>query len=1156
MPFKILFLCLFALACNIAFAQLPGQPASSLRHKRILPNQQLVILDTLSIIPNSEFISGVEPGQYRLDYATATIFFSSFHSDSIDITYRVFPFRINQTVQRYNFDSIRYNFSVDKPFTFKSNSATNKLIDFGDLNYNGSIGRGISFGNNQDAVVNSTLNLQLNGFIGDSLEFNAAISDNNIPIQPQGNTQNIQDFDRIFMQVKKGGWQVNFGDIDIRQNEDRFLNFYKRLQGASFLSNSEFNHGMKNSLIASGAIAKGKFTKNVITPLEGNQGPYKLYGGNNEVYFAVLAGTEKVFIDGQLMERGEDRDYVIDYNTAEITFTAKRLITKDSRIQVEFEYGDRNYLNSMIYARDEFNIKDKVVISVGLYSNSDAKNSPINQTLTDSQRHFLSTIGNNTDSALFPSAIVDTFSANKILYKRVDTVVNGNADSVYVFSTNKDDTLYNLSFTNVGLGNGNYIADEGNANGRVFTWIAPVNGKPQGEWEPVVFLVTPRKHQIISGTARYNINKHTYFKFSGAASNYDVNTFSAIGNTDNRGTAWRVEFENTKPLSDSSSSGLKLITHADYESVHKQFKPVETLRSVEFYRDWGLNFVEPPADEQLLNTALTLMDKRNNYLSYQFSNYKRNNDYNGNRNSLAFLFEKKGWRLDEKLRYTNVNADKISGRYIRPELSASKTFSRVANYKIGASFLAENNRQLLRQYDTLSPVSFAYSLWQFFLKSDENKSSRWGISYFSRKNYLPVGKELLSSDRSDNVSIHTELMGSERRQFKLNVTYRKLHVNERFKPLLNQKDDESLLGRADYTFNEWDGLLSGTMFYELGAGQEQKRQFTYVEVPAGQGYYTWVDYNGDGIPQLDEFEVAVFQDQKRWIKILTPTNEYLKANYIQFNYSFNFDPGRIKRPGENVFLKLLKRFSTSSALQISKKEISQGRFEFNPFTKTFGDTALISLYSFLSNGIYFNRSGSDFGIDITHRLNNNKAILSYGFESNSLRNLGIRTRWNVAKALNAVVKTDFIKRKLSVPSFEKRNYDVQETEIEPSLTYTYKTKFRASLLFNLDKKENIIGEKEKSVNNAITADIRYNVFSSGVLNGRFTYSSISFKGNANSPVGFLLLDGLLPGKNLLWNLELTKRLAGNIELNLQYEGRKPSSNPVIHTGRASVRAIF
>lgn len=1142
-------LCLLA---GSAAAQQRTDSLSNLRYKKILPSPDKMLLDSLALIPQSVHVSSVPASDYTIDYTAGTIHFDHSYPDSVTVVYRVFPFKPSGYTERFNYDSIQFNFTAAKPFIWKDDKSRERLVDFGNMNYNGSFGRGISFGSNQDAVISSTLNLQINGFIGDSLEFTAAISDNNIPIQPDGNTQNLQDFERIFMQIKKHGWQVNFGDVDIRQTDSRYLNFFKRLQGASFLTENKFSNGNKNSFIASGAVSKGKFARNVIVPQEGNQGPYKLHGANNEIYFAVLAGTERIYIDGELMQRGEDRDYVIDYNMAELTFTARRLITKDSRIQAEFEYGDRNYLNSMLYAKNDFSVKDKWKFSIGAYSNTDAKNSSINQTLSGQQKYFLSTIGNDIDQALYPSAVPDTFSANRILYKKMDTTVNGVTDTIFVYSIDRNVQLYNLAFTNVGAARGNYTPSGDNANGRVFQWVAPVDGKQQGDWEPVIFLVTPKTHQVFSGSAEHSFGEGTRLKISAALSDYDVNTFSSIGNSDNKGTAMRIDFDNAQPTGKPQERKYNLTTHLDYEFVDHQFKSIETLRNVEFYRDWGLEIINPPANENLINFKIGVNDKKSNSINYRFSNYRRDNDYNGIQNVIESMYENNGWLFVNNFFITNANSSRFKGTFLRPTFSFSKRMASLRNYQAGVSYSSENNQQRIKTFDTLSPVSYAFSQWQFFLKSDQAKTSRWGINYFSRENYIPIGKRLTPLDRSDNISINTELMGNEARQLKMNATYRMLHNTNADNK--NTGDDKSLLGRIDYTFNEWDGIVNGALFYELGAGQEQKREYTYVEVPAGQGLYMWVDYNSDGIPQLNEFEVAVFQDQKRWVRILTPTNEYIKANYVQFNYNVSINPQRIKK--ETSGLKFIKRLSAVSALQISKKEISHGDFTFNPFGKEFDDSSLISMSSFLSNSLYFNRASPVWGMDITHRVNTTKAILSYGFESNRLRDLGWRLRVNTSKSINATLRTNFKRRILAVPSFTDRNYNIREFDAEPSISYVYKTTFRASILYGYENKKNTLGAEENSINNSFTTELRYNVFASGVLNARLTFNNIHYEGNVNSPVGFMLLDGLLPGKNMLWNIELSKRIAGNIEMNLQYEGRKPASTPVIHTGRASLRAIF
>ncbi len=1067
----------------------------------------------------------------------------------------MFKGRLNAAVQRLNFDDVKNNF-LTKPITIDNYETGSKgLFDFGNINYNGSFGRGISFGNNQDAVVNGVLNLQINGIIGDSMQLSAALTDNNIPFQAEGNTQQLNEFDRVWIQLKKKGWQLNLGDIDIRRNDAYFLNFFKRLQGVAFQNEAKLFRNGKNTTLLSGAIAKGKFSRFVFQGQEGNQGPYRLQGPNGELFFIVLAGTERVFIDGELMQRGEDQDYVINYNTAEVTFTPRRMINKDRRIQIEFEYADRNFLNSQIIAGNELQVNKRLIFRINGFSNADSKNTSVNQDLNKEQKQFLSDIGDGIEQAFYSSIAKDTFAASKIVYKLVDSTVNNiTYDSVLVYTTVDSGVVYGAAFTDVGQGNGDYIQENIGANGRTFKWVAPINGVRQGRFAPVIKLVAPRTQQLFTFGADYNISKNLLLKSEMAMSRFDINTLSSKDKLNDLGFAGRAELQYTNKFSGNAKNPLEYKLNGSYEYVQQRFRALERLRPVEFTREWGLPIFLPQEEEKLMNAGLELFRGQQHRFQYTVQHYQRGIAFNGIRQVFKHSFEKKGWGWSGMLNYSSMDSGRNSGFFLRPSVDLKKRFDKLKQIEIGGQYYLEHNEIRNRATDSLNLLTFSWDTWTFFLRSKDS-SNKWGFNFFTRRDKLPLGKNLEQVDRSYNYNAFVELFSNEHHQFRFNATVRELKV---FNPqITGLKADRTVLGRAEYFINEWKGMLAGNVLYEAGSGQEQRRDFSFLEVPAGQGEYTWNDYNADGIPQINEFETALYQDQARYIRVFTPTLDFIRANYNQFNYSININPQVIMDINKvKGFRKFLTRMSLQSGMQVGKKEISQKEILLNPFSRPANDTSLITLNSVVSNTLFFNRTSHIWGFDITHIHNVNRSILTYGLETRTLRDLSWRIRWNLNKKFATVFTTKQIRNELETPKFGNRNYNLTQWQAEPSVSYQQGTKYRFSLNYKYEQKINRYGLKEKAIINSIITELRYNVLSSSTLNGKFQFSKIGYTGQTNTTVAFIMLDALLPGRNFLWSLDLTKRLSNNMEINFQYEGRKPGEAKTIHTGRASVRALF
>ena len=165
---------------------------------------------------------------------------------------------------------------------------------------------------------------------------------------------------------------------------------------------------------------------------------------------------------------------------------------------------------------------------------------------------------------------------------------------------------------------------------------------------------------------------------------------------------------------------------------------------------------------------------------------------------------------------------------------------------------------------------------------------------------------------AQNIGLQLGLYSIRNHPITFYFTYRELHLKNVVGNSL--KPDNTLLSRLEYSPRFIRGFITSTLFYETGYGLENKKEFYYIEVAPGQGQYTWNDYNGNGIKELNEFEIARYGDQSKFIRVYTPTNQYVKVLQNQLSFSFNLRPSVFVKDGSGGITKFIGRFATQSVL--------------------------------------------------------------------------------------------------------------------------------------------------------------------------------------------------------------------------------------------------
>lgn len=1149
----ILFFVLFSL-CDAG-----AQSTFSYRVKYISLAQDTLRLDTLSVVPGSlilEISDEIEDTTfYELDFAGATLILkdqSRNRSDSARVSYRVYPLNFSAPVTFRDRNLLGRLQDPENPvkYTELSTARDEPLFGLDGLNRSGSISRGITVGTNQDAVVSSSLNLQLAGKIGNDIQVLAAITDDNIPIQAEGNTQQLQEFDKVFIQLNNDQHKLIAGDFVTQNPEAYFLRYFKKGQGGLYSLRSAIKNQGKPAGIfiasAGAAISKGKFARQLFNGIEGNQGPYRLTGADNENFIIILSGSERIFIDGRLLQRGQDRDYIIDYNTAELTFTTRRLITKDVRIVAEYQYSDRNYARTMLTGNAEWQY-NKVRTYVAVYTEQDSKNQPLQQDLSTEDKIALSLAGDNPSLAVVPRSDSVAFNVNEILYAKRDTVVNSIVySSIFVYSTNSDSAHYRVSFSNVGLNRGNYIAIDGVTNGRVYQWVAPLNGIPQGTYEPVVQLVSPKQRQMVITGADYRFSENVSASVEIAGSKNDQNLFSERDESDDNGSAIRLR---AGWKSDSLAAKWSIATELITEIAGKNFTPIENYRAVEFVRDWNLGGITGRSDEYLnFFNAVFRRDKKGE-LRAGLRTYNRGSVYNGLMQLLGANWNFGRVAVIADGSYLTTDGEFVQSNFLRHKEEVRYT---KGTWNPGLRFEQERNELKDTLSDGLAFTAFSFRIAEAFMQRPDTVKFPVNITVSRRYDDGIAGSNFREATEADMLSVST---GYRTGKSKINLLtgYRNLKVTD--SALTAVQPEESMTGRIEGNTSMAKGGISLTGYYEAGTGREPRKQYSYIEVTPGTGTYAWNDYNADGIPQLNEFEIAAYSDQANYIRIFTPTDQYVKVYFNQFNAVLNLSPAAWMKNTKSAIAKFALQSSVRYDNRLSGTSIEQG---WNPFPSSIPDSQLITTQAGTRHTLFFNRTSTTFSSDLTFQEQQSRQLLSNGVEDRSTQILTWNGRSNVSKWLSLQLQAEAGTRSNSADAFSGRNYDIQRYKAEPRVNIQPGSTYRLSFSYRYEQKENVIPEGigEEALIRDAGLEWRYSSIKRGLITAKFNYLLIDYNAEVNTPIAYEMLEALKKGTNVTWGLSLQRNLGNSLQLGITYDGRKPAGVDVIHTGSAQVRAFF
>ena len=1136
------------------------------------------------IVPGTETIwvgrTQLDTSEYRLDAREGRLWVRRQDligaRDTLIAAYRTFPFGFEDVYRRRAPDTTLSDTGAVAVREDTSRQRTGfRPFEGVDIQRSGSISRGIVGGSNRDVNVESGLRMELEGDVAEDVHVRALLTDENTPIQPGGSTQRLRDFDRVFLGIEAPQGRARLGDVDVTLGQGTFGTFDQKVQGLALSSSGA---GERVGLVQGdatlvGAVSRGQYRTQDIEPIDGVQGPYRLRGADGEDLIIVIAGSERVFLDGQRLQRGRSNDYVIDYTRGEITFTSKHIITQDRRITVEFQYSTTQFTRTLVGAETQAGAwrgddgEPRVSIGASVLRKADGRDFQTAFDLSSEDSLRLAQAGDNQAVRSGARQVQFDSEAPFVQYRQeVVTTPAGEQDTIFVALDEAPDEgtpVFRVRFTRVGPGEGRYERGGRKVNGVVYEYQGP----GQGAYEPIQPLPAPTKQRLVDLTGSVEPVDGLEFFGEWAQSVNDENRFSSLDSGDDRDRAYVAGVRVPSIPLDVGGPDVALSGQIRRESRGRFFETFNQSRPIEYGREWNLSrsgsslpvALQGRGAETVDRASVRLASEGGSAVEASAGRLTIGSAFDAWRHEEVLSLQQTGWpRLSLQSDYV-TSTDRVGDRagdwlrqqaIIRQPFAGGRVEPRVAVER-------ERRRQRVQASDSLTRDAFSFlEVRPGIAFEGERFDASSSVEYRTEDR----GAEGTFRDASRSWTVETEASYDPTAPYNATVRggYRVRRVTEYFRVNRQREDTESLLLRVEGRTRPLDRAIDLKAFYDAVTKRTPVLQETYIRTGPNLGQYVWRDANDDGVQQIDEFVPETTPNEGAYVQRFIPSDSLESVIDLQARTRLALEPAQLWRRPEGWWQEGLSAVKTETTVEVQEKsreeEVAQiyalnvRRFR-QPGTTLSGQFRVQQVVELFPT---WNR----IGLEGTWQQRRGLTERAAGSETSFLNGWEVKTRVQPASGWAIrLAGTHEVDRTRSEAFGASRSFDIRTLEARPSVTYQPLRSLTLTLAgAYAEKRDRLQGRRARLLKVPMKAEwARGGQFR---LNGNVELAQVDLEGAAVGIARYQLTDGRGPGTSALWGLQGRYVLTNNLEASVSYDGRAPAGAPVIHTVRAKVSATF